>query len=273
MVMSSAGATEVVRPRTIRRVQNMRMVNRNPSSGCVETGFQMVAPGIKNSRDRLTALPAISGPTAPLRSRLCNARNLLSDQPGLRPGQKRQEQAPFLAHFSPRRGLMVNKRVNVKFRGLAPGAGQNMLYFRSRDAIPGPSSAGFPVHFFSLRRAASFGRGPVTSGDEVSAGSGGSPRRPLANARGSVDSARCRAATVKGAGRAGVSDFATSLFASETLLGIRRSKPRRRPLAATVWKGFPARLQVAAREKPVRFHWLHKRFVAREGCLFLPDGG
>ena len=42
-------------------------------------------------------------------------------------------------------------------------------------------------------------------------------------------------------------------------------------MAAAVWKGFisfglvsfPVRLQVAAREKPIRFHMLHKKDLSR----------
>ena len=49
------------------------------------------------------------------------------------------------------------------------------------------------------------------------------------------------------------------------------SKPRRCSLAATVWKGFvsfglvsfPVRLQVAAREKSIQFHLLHKKDLSR----------
>src|ERR1700729_3471984 len=50
-----------------------------------------------------------------------------------------------------------------------------------------------------------------------------------------------------------------------------RSKPRRCTLAATVWKGFvsfglvsfPVRLQVAAREKSIQFHLLHRKDLSR----------
>src|SRR5580704_3904666 len=50
-----------------------------------------------------------------------------------------------------------------------------------------------------------------------------------------------------------------------------RSKLRRCLLAATVWKGFvsfglvsfPIRLQVAAREKSIQFHMLHKKDLSR----------
>src|ERR1700691_1127769 len=79
--------------------------------------------------------------------------------------------------------------------------------------------------------------------------------------------------------RVQVFDFATSCsipltphgHAPETYLPLVRSKPRRCTLAATVWKGFvsfglvsfPVRLQVAAREKSIQLHRLHKKDLSR----------
>jgi DNA end-binding protein Ku len=65
--------------------------------------------------------------------------------------------------------------------------------------------------------------------------------------------------------------FRYRLSVSETDLTGGQSNSRRCTLAATVWKGFisfglvsfPIRLQVAAREKPIQFHLLHKKDMSR----------
>ena len=57
-----------------------------------------------------------------------------SDQPGLRPGQERQEQELFLVHFSLRRKPMANKRVNVKCRSLVP--------WEHEESLPIPRAGG-----------------------------------------------------------------------------------------------------------------------------------
>ncbi len=65
--------------------------------------------------------------------------------------------------------------------------------------------------------------------------------------------------------------FRHTVSASETNPPRVQSYARRCQLAATVWKGFisfglvsfPVRLQVAAREKSIQFHLLHKKDLSR----------